>query len=386
MTETIQESAELHLELRNPKHSKQYSIYLEEHAGSWRCRTEYGAIGAPLKPGSGIDGVSFERAKAKYDSLIFAKTGNPCSCCGGKYIEPSGDQPALIAGVRPPRGKRARYEDAPPPTKKELPPTFFPELLTPIEESEVGAYLDDPNWEMEEKKDGNRVAIWSSGLYICAFNRKGEIIPLPGELDGELRGKINALLDGEFVDGRYVAFDILRLDGTDLAEVPRMTRRRILTVTLAETGVEVIKTFTGVASKRIEYERLKAAGAEGVVFKRAIAGVMPGRQGLNVKRKFWKQATVRVCAKKRDDGKRSFGMEMWRDPPEDVHGAGGQWWFVGTCTLSKSAVLPKPGTFREVKYLYGGVGGSLVQPEDWGARTDVTAGDCNWAQLKHKTK
>jgi hypothetical protein len=46
--------------------------------------------------------------------------------------------------------------------------------------------------------------------------------------------------------------------------------------------------------------------------------------------------------------------------------------------------LPEIGTYREVKYLYVGVGGHLYQPEDWGAREDVTPADCGYHQLKLK--
>jgi len=46
--------------------------------------------------------------------------------------------------------------------------------------------------------------------------------------------------------------------------------------------------------------------------------------------------------------------------------------------------LPALGTYREIKYLYVGTGGSLYQPEDRGARTDVTDADCDAEKLKHK--
>jgi hypothetical protein len=62
----------------------------------------------------------------------------------------------------------------------------------------------------------------------------------------------------------------------------------------------------------------------------------------------------------------------------------GQWVNVGSVTCK--GPIPAIGTYREVKYLYVGVGGRLYQPEDWGAREDVTDADCSFTQLKHKAK
>jgi hypothetical protein len=100
---------------------------------------------------------------------------------------------------------------------------------------------------------------------------------------------------------------------------------------------------------------------------------MPGKAGVNRKLKFWESATVRVSQKLKNDSAHSFGVEVLD---------AGVWKSVGNVTCK--GPLPALGTFREIKYLYVAAGGSLYQPEDLGARTDVTDADCDAAKLKHK--
>ena len=102
---------------------------------------------------------------------------------------------------------------------------------------------------------------------------------------------------------------------------------------------------------------------------------MPGKQGVNTKLKFWESCTVRVTQKTKNDSAHSFGVEVLD---------AGVWKSVGNVTCK--GPLPALGTFRECKYLYVGAGGNLYQPEDLGARSDVTDADCDAAKLKHKAK
>jgi len=226
--------------------------------------------------------------------------------------------------------------------------------------------------------------------------------------------------------GEYVAFDLLELDGEDLRSIPYIERYGRLWSRL-QGIVKIAPLYQGADAKFAMLLGEREANGEGVVFKRLDAPYMPGRKGTNVKIKFWESATVRVCDKKKQDGHASFAVEVLRfdaysvwasdDHPQigshlredgisvPAHKAVwkmssfdertqtcqvcdcdrlGQWYPVGTVTLTKTAEIPESGTYREIKYLYVGAGGRLYQPEDLGPRTDVDASDCTWAQLKQK--
>ena len=116
-----------------------------------------------------------------------------------------------------------------------------------------------------------------------------------------------------------------------------------------------------------------ATNGEGVVLKRLDQPYMPGRQGKNFKVKLWMSATVRIAKKQKKTVHHSFGTEVLKD---------GKWIYTGSVTCKGS--MPELGTYREAGHLYVGVGNHFVQPEDYGARTDVTDKDCGWDQLKLK--
>ena len=356
------------LTLANHKHSKAYAASIESVDGTllsafaYVVTSTYGAIGSIQKPGKGtLKPVTLEAAEKFYNKLVTEKTTIPCSCCAGFYV---------ITGAAAATSK--------PVVSAELAhfPAFFPELLEPISESETNRYLQDDQYSLEEKFDGTRLSTRLDNDVCAAYNRLGGFIPVPVEVEKAVRalGCGNIWLDGEFEFGKFVVYDLLEFEGEDYREHAQSNRRQQLERLIVDGPfIRLSREYLGTADKTAALATFRKRGIEGVVFKHRRKPYMPGKAGVNRKLKFWESATVRVSQKLKNDSAHSFGVEVLD---------AGVWKSVGNVTCK--GPLPALGTFREIKYLYVAAGGSLYQPEDLGARTDVTDADCDAAKLKHK--
>ena len=358
------------LTLANHKHSKSYAASIEsaDDGGSEGCAfvvcSTYGAIGSIQKPGKGTPKpVTLEAAEKFYNKLVTEKTTVPCSCCAGLYVVTG----AAAATSKPVVSAALAHF-----------PSFFPELLEPIAENETSRYLEDDQYSLEEKFDGTRLSARRDADVCAAYNRLGGFIPVPVEVEKAVRALRcrNIWLDGEFEHGQFVVYDLLGFEGEDYRDSPQHYRHDKLTSLIVNGPfMRLSREYIGRADKTTALAMFRKRGIEGVVFKHRRKPYMPGKIGVNRKLKFWADCTVRVCQKKKNDSAHSFGAEVLD---------AGVWKSVGNVTCK--GPLPALGTYRDCKYLYVGAGGSLYQPEDLGARTDVTDADCDAAKLKHKAK
>jgi bifunctional non-homologous end joining protein LigD len=206
----------------------------------------------------------------------------------------------------------------------------------------------------------------------------------------------DALMDGEQVRSRYFVFDLMELNGRDLRPMAYLQRRAFLEALVASGSqnlVEVVPTMNDPAVKRAELERLRKAGAEGVVFKRIHSSYQPGRPasgGDQVKLKFYETASVVVLAV---NDKRSVLMGVYPAPVDHPRAAGMPPKFqghaeiaipVGNVTIPANHKIPRVGARIEVRMLYAYPTGSIYQPTYLGERTDVDAPECHAAQLKFR--
>lgn len=262
---------------------------------------------------------------------------------------------------------------------------LLPQLLNPIEESEVEKYIKDNEWVMQEKKNGHRQMIRKSGKDIEGVNRKGLTVSLPETVVNDVReicGQVGAVLDGELIGEVFWIFDMLTIGVHALTERTYQDRLVCITEWLSPDGVlnephfKMVPTAIGTTNKRDLFERLKREKAEGVVFTKLNSVYKVGRpnsKGDRVKFKFMASATVR-CKCLNDQN--SFVMEMLSK---------GDWVEVGNCTFFPTKTVPKPGKLYEVEYMYAYPNGSLYGPpvllEE---RTDVDEDACVKSQLKYK--
>lgn len=259
-----------------------------------------------------------------------------------------------------------------------------PQLLNPIDEARAQELLDDDSYAAQEKFDGERRMAERRADASRGVNRKGQIVALTRPIENALAAFAqNALFDGEQIGDVLHVFDLLERDGVDLRAKTMLERSALLEEEFkragssgAEGSVRVVDTAIGTEAKRALWNRVKAAGGEGVVFKKIDAPYEPGRPnsgGTQLKFKFHETLSAIVGIV---NASRSVSLRLVEKD--------GNFLEVGNVTVPANQPVPRPGEIVEVRYLYAYDGGSLYQPVLLGTRTDVGAEDCSASQRKFK--
>jgi len=161
--------------------------------------------------------------------------------------------------------------------------TPTPSWLEPMAATRTDARFDDPGWVFEQKLDGIRYLAFVAGgeARLLTRNRirhrhpavEAALVDQPGA---------DFVVDGEMVSGRrrpgaprgvgddalqYVVFDVLRLDGHDVTQLPLHTRKQLLRSRFAWR--EPLAAVDALAENGLAaYERACREGWEGVMAKR----------------------------------------------------------------------------------------------------------------------
>jgi len=109
----------------------------------------------------------------------------------------------------------------------------FPEWIEPMAATLTQERFAGPEWTFERKFDGIRLVAFKQGNDVRLYSRTRQPKDLPAIAGAiELLPVRDAILDGELTWGSsgiaYHVFDILWLDGRDLASLPLFERRAIL--------------------------------------------------------------------------------------------------------------------------------------------------------------
>jgi hypothetical protein len=270
----------------------------------------------------------------------------------------------------------------------------IPQLPNMIDEQQANDLIDLDEWDhwgMQEKMDGNHVMV-DTREGIKASNKKGILkVVSPQFLNSiqpQLDGKPAMLLDGEQIGNNYYVYDLLHCDGEDLRPLAYEDRLDRLARYFPSMGsssypaIQVVPMYVGIQEKREAFNRFKAEGREGVVFKRLKAPFTAGRPnsgGDMLKHKFYATASVRVSS--RETGKRSVGLELATPPGA---GSPSEWIDMGNVTIPANRTVPQPGDIVEVRYLYAFRGGKMFQTTYLGPRDDIDTEECLTTQLKYK--
>ncbi len=177
--------------------------------------------------------------------------------------------------------------------------TYRPQLATLVKLPPRG-----PGWLHEIKFDGYRIGALLRGGAVHLISRNGKDwtaqLPELARAVAALPAR-EALLDGEacmvLPDGRtsfqalqnafgggaraglsYFAFDLLRLDGTDLSRMPLLERKAALAALIGRAGTGRIRPSDHWdADGEVVWREACRLGLEGIVSKRADAAYRPGR-------------------------------------------------------------------------------------------------------------
>jgi bifunctional non-homologous end joining protein LigD len=197
---------------------------------------------------------------------------------GAAPADPSAAKP--VAKPKPPAAKPRRGHA----------PVSSPQFVEPAQPVLVAALPDGPEWRYEIKWDGFRALALKAGDQVQLLSRRhnslaAEFAPIVAQLRA-LPGE-TFLLDGEIValtaDGKpsfqalqqrgsraatlvYYAFDLLHVDGQDLAAAPLTERQERLEQLVVGTDVRVSRALEGDAATVLA--AVRRLGLEGVVAKR----------------------------------------------------------------------------------------------------------------------
>ena len=208
--------------------------------------------------------------------------------------------------------------------KSELPKSVAPMLATAGDIRD----LPDGDWAFEGKWDGFRVVARLSYGEFALASRSGKDLTERFHGLSALADDLaehEAVIDGEAVvygadgntsfellqgssgkDVRFIAFDLLHLDGTSLLKKKYSDRRRLLE--LLTTGLDSVivpDALTGSAALAASVER----GWEGVVAKRVDSIYQPGRRARTwIKTKNWRTQEIVIGGWRRGRGRRTGGL------------------------------------------------------------------------------
>lgn len=258
---------------------------------------------------------------------------------------------------------------------------ILPQLLNPIEESEVDRYLDDPEWCLQEKFDGKRLLLKKDGNQITGINRKGLVIGIPANIrDQALSIATDFVMDGECIGDVYYVFDLLELHGANIRPLPYFQRLEQLSKLVQPLVLDCIKVVTTAyepEQKHGFFEVLKQDNREGIVFKKLDALYSVGRPasgGSQLKHKFYATASFVVAGTNKS--KRSVRLVLFDDVYQKE---------AGNVTIPPNHPIPTIGDVVEVRYLYAfRESGCVYQPVFLGRRDDVMPSDCTTKQLKFR--
>ena len=365
---------------------KTYILEVECMAiGSSDVNFAYGRRGGALNVGRKATGVSLSEARRvfeKYKREKMAK-GYWIGENRGRWRPAAPDVNAGRTSV----ADRKTAKPTPPPI------LFVPQLLNDVPDGQLESLLDDTVHCMQEKFDGRNQTLTIVNRVPAGYNKKGQVAGLAESVGfGISPCPFDLVLPGESMDDQHMAFDVLQHGKEDLRKKPYSQRLGVLMslnspsemspFSLDGSCIHVIDTWFKPSDKRREFERLKATGAEGVVFKRLDAPFTSGRPnsgGPQLRFKFKKTASFVVL---KINQKRSVELGLFVSE-ENLPAM--QLVSAGNVTIPANHDIPREGDVVETEYLYAfRESGSVYQPVYKGLRDDVDPQECLRSQLVYK--
>ena len=352
--QTLTELPTTTLYYREGSSDKVYQCQIEAAGERFVVNFAYGRRGGTLNTGTKTNvPVNFDDAKRIFDKLVKEKRSKG-------YSEGESGTP---------------YQHS-----EQQPSGTLPQLLNPIDESQVLSLMNDDNWCMQEKQDGRRLIVQKRGQDIIGINKKGNTVGLALPLFDVVRGfDADVTIDGESIGDNLFAFDLLELDGVDIRSWPyreRLAALMNLLFSIQQRSIKLVETAFTTPQKLALLHELKAGKREGIVFKQVFSAYTPGRPnsgGNQLKHKF--VATLSAVVAK-VNAKRSVELQLI--------GQDG-WVSCGNVTIPANHRIPQAGQVCEIRYLYCfKESGMLFQPVYLGPRDDVDDTECLTSQLKYK--
>lgn len=338
---------------------KVYQASIESSGDGYAVNFAYGRRGSTLRTGTKTKSpVPLDKAQQIYDKLIKSKMAKGYT--PGEYGQTysQSDKAAQVSGIQC-------------------------QLLNPIEEADLRYYINNPDFVVQEKFDGERRLIQRIEQDVQGINRNGLFVGGVAQsiVDAALAIQATSfVLDGEDMGDRLMAFDLLELNGHELTGLPYSDRLRALYSLFRgldeDHPIRPVVTAFDADKKDWLLQEVTAANGEGIVIKNYHAFYEAGRPasgGNALKYKLYD--TLSAIVDKVNDDRRSVALCLLENDRKIP---------VGNCTIPVNKPIPAPGVVVEVRYLYATSGGNLYQPTYLGERNDIRVNDCQAAQMKFK--
>lgn len=360
---------EIELFFQEGSSDKVYNAMIVKEGDVYTVKVAWGRRGSTLNTGAKAVKVSLAVAEKKFASCVREKTNKGYQEIT-KEVKPAKVAPPVGegSGSKAPRA-RARVGHA-------------AQLLEPIEDDELEKFLADEAMLAQQKIDGMRV-LTTIGDELIVTNRDGQLTTKVDmrKLEGLEYLPHGTIVDGELLEDGYWLFDILQWGEEDVRGRGYLERWELLyeEAEPALSGdIRIVPIAKGKKMKRDLYNRLRDAGAEGIVFKRKDAPYTAGRGVTQRKHKFVKSCDVVVLENAGNaylmavyDGKKLFEVGKV---------------FAGTTNASRKALDAALGRGEkpicEVRYLYASDDHQLYQPVFVRTRDDKPAKQCVRDQLR----
>ena len=337
---------------------KIYQAAIESKDGGYIVTFAYGRRGTTLSTGTKTQApVDYATAKDIYDKLIKEKTAKGYTPGENGTPYQQSEKAAQATGIHC-------------------------QLLNPVDETQLEPLIDNPAYWMQEKCDGRRLLLRKQDDLITGINRLGLTVALPDTLHLDATNcPLDFILDGEAIGNTLHVFDVLLIGDEEIGGL-RYTERYLrlmnLLASFQHPNIRLVKSRFTASQKRKAFDELKAANAEGVVFKHMDAPYIAGRPasgGSQLKYKFCETASF-IVGKVND--KRSVSLLLLDG--ENLVGA-------GNVTIPPNHEIPQKDQVVECRYLYAfKESGCIYQPVYLGTRDDIPAEECTVSQLKFKAE
>lgn len=230
---------------------------------------------------------------------------------------------------------------------------------------------------MEQKLDGKRLLISVKDQKVFATSRNGEETKVPYRVEELFKVlKKEWIFDGEYVNGIYWVFDILKYRDTDISGLPWQVRNYQVQNSIPRIKSPIVKAITprfSTYDKHVLFEKAKHQHVEGVVFKDINQPYIPGRSRAYLKHKFIKTVDCEVIDSG-FEGKDNFVLGVYCD---------GKRFNCGRVSgLTGDGPRIKIGDVVEVRCLYVSNSFKLFQPTLPRIRTDKQPHECTFDQLE----
>ena len=235
--------------------------------------------------------------------------------------------------------------------------------------SDPARYIASDAWCMQQKLDGERMIIDTRGDVVKCYNRNGVEKNIPPQLN---LYSSEYLLDGEFLNGKYYAFD--RPDLTSMKYIDRynMLNKEFLSEYL---GVEVLPIYLTQEDKQRKFEEFYSNNSEGVMFKRVDGMYKNGRSSSVLKYKFISDIDCIVIERPSNANPDKQNMYLGMYSNGEIVEVG------KVSALTGDGPKLKIGDVCKISCLYVTKGGNLFQPVKPMLRVDKDPTECTIDQL-----